>query len=216
MGSSTESSPSAAEFRQQFLAIADAIRATATSGLYWTRELPYEQERYHLILKAAADLVALIDARPAAEIHRSFLGELGHQTPKLAVGGIAFDSRDRILLIQRLDNSLWAIPGGFAEVGQTLRQSVEREIREETGLIAKSRELLGLYDSRRTTRTPQHTVNAVFTCELLGGILTPSYETPAVAFFAEADLPPLSQGHEVWVKAAFRRRSGSATSLVID
>ena len=45
--------------------------------------------------------------------------------------------RGKVLLIKRggyPGNGLWALPGGFHEVGQTLRQSALRELREETTL----------------------------------------------------------------------------------
>ena len=52
-----------------------------------------------------------------------------------------------ILLIKREDNGLWAMPGGWTEVGETWAQSVERELREETGLACTAKQLLGVFDS---------------------------------------------------------------------
>ena len=39
-----------------------------------------------------------------------------------------------ILLQQRVDNGLWCLPSGYAEVGEDITQVMRREVREETGL----------------------------------------------------------------------------------
>ena len=44
---------------------------------------------------------------------------------------------DKILLIRRKDNGKYAIPGGFAEPCQTMKQNALRELEEETGLTEK-------------------------------------------------------------------------------
>ena len=48
------------------------------------------------------------------------------------------DPGGRILLIQRNDNSRWALPAGTMELGQTLRDCAIREVYEETGLTART------------------------------------------------------------------------------
>ena len=57
--------------------------------------------------------------------------------PIVAVGGIAIDDRERVLLIQRgrpPAAGIWSVPGGRVELGETLHQACKRELREETGL----------------------------------------------------------------------------------
>ena len=44
---------------------------------------------------------------------------------------------DKVLLIRRKDNGKYAIPGGFAEPCQTMKQNALRELEEETGLTEK-------------------------------------------------------------------------------
>ncbi len=204
------------EFRHRLQLLADRIRATATSGLHWTRDLPYEQERYRLLLEAAAELLALIDTRAPGEILAAYSGELGHQTPKLAVGAIVFDGQGRLLLVRRRDNGLWAVPGGFAEVGQLLGDNVVREVAEETGLTVVPEAVIGLYDSTWTTRTVQHMVNVLFACRWLSGEPRPSYETPEVRFVAEPEQLPLSPGHATFVREGLRWWRGEVTHPHFD
>jgi ADP-ribose pyrophosphatase len=41
---------------------------------------------------------------------------------------------------------LWAIPGGRIELGETLQQAAEREIKEETGVIIRAGEPILTFD----------------------------------------------------------------------
>ena len=64
--------------------------------------------------------------------------------PLVGVGGVVID-RGRALLVRRAREPAlgeWTIPGGLLEVGETLTAAVERELREETGLIVRVVELI--------------------------------------------------------------------------
>ncbi len=54
----------------------------------------------------------------------------------------------RIVLIQRRDNGKWGLPGGMVNWGEDIATTVERELKEETGLeLTKIRRLVGVYSS---------------------------------------------------------------------
>jgi ADP-ribose pyrophosphatase len=68
--------------------------------------------------------------------------------PRVAVGAVVF-KEDRVLLVQRGKppaESLWAIPGGRVELGETLQQAAEREILEETGATIRAHEPVFTFD----------------------------------------------------------------------
>src|SRR5881394_4087389 len=68
--------------------------------------------------------------------------------PLVGVGAVIVD-HDRVLLIKRGKAPLlgeWSIPGGLLELGETVRQGAEREALEETGLVVRATELLGVFD----------------------------------------------------------------------
>lgn len=60
-----------------------------------------------------------------------------------AVGCIT-NEQGRILLEHRVDNNLWALPGGTHDFGESIAETVVREIREETGLHVEVTWLVGL------------------------------------------------------------------------
>ena len=53
--------------------------------------------------------------------------------PKVTVDNFVV-MQEKILLIQRRDSGLWAMPGGFLEPGETLYEGAIRELLEETGI----------------------------------------------------------------------------------
>ena len=130
--------------------IADQLRAIGQTGLFYARreDDEYDIARYERVLALAARLFALTDTRSAEEILALYNGDINYQTPKVAAFGALFDAQGRVLLMQRSDNRLWALPGGMVEVGETAAQAAEREFWEETGVRVRAERLLGIYDNR--------------------------------------------------------------------
>ncbi|HZQ22851.1 MAG TPA: NUDIX hydrolase [Terriglobales bacterium] len=116
--------------------------------------------------------------------------------PFVGVGAIVIEN-DRVLLIKRGHAPLlgeWSIPGGVLEVGETLRQGVMREAREETGLRVEPAELLGVYD--RVLRDDSnavlyHYVLIDFLCRRINGTLQASGDAAEVRWFSPEELPDL-------------------------
>ncbi len=58
------------------------------------------------------------------------------QKPEVAVGALVLRD-NKVLLVKRNHppaQGLWALPGGRVNLGETLQQAAQREIKEETGL----------------------------------------------------------------------------------
>lgn len=63
----------------------------------------------------------------------------------VAVTAFIQDTAGRLLMIRRTDNDLYAVPGGAQEIGETIAQTVVREVREETGITVDVTGLIGVY-----------------------------------------------------------------------
>ncbi|MEO3771388.1 NUDIX domain-containing protein [Micromonospora sp. B9E7] len=63
----------------------------------------------------------------------------------VAVTVFVQNERGHVLLIRRSDNSLWALPGGAQDVGESTAQAAVREVEEETGLRVEPSGISGIY-----------------------------------------------------------------------
>ncbi len=71
---------------------------------------------------------------------------------KVFMPGVCFmltDERGRVLLEYRRDFGFWALPGGSCELGESVWETLEREVQEETGLRVEEAQLIGLYTGPR-------------------------------------------------------------------
>ncbi|MEV6878876.1 NUDIX domain-containing protein [Amycolatopsis sp. NPDC051128] len=59
------------------------------------------------------------------------------------------DDAGRVLLIHRVDNDLWALPGGGHDAGERITDTAVREVKEETGLDVEVSRLVGTYTDPR-------------------------------------------------------------------
>jgi ADP-ribose pyrophosphatase YjhB (NUDIX family) len=170
------------------------LQAVSQSGLAYATH-PFDRERFEAVREVAAQMAAVPDGDPE-ELLARFSAEAGHATPKVDVRGVAF--RDgRLLLARGVDDGLWTLPGGWAEVGEPPHAAVEKEVLEETGFRARAVKLIGLYnrDIRRRPRLPFHGYSIHFLCELLDEAPTEldRVETDEIGFYAETELPELSR-----------------------
>ena len=116
--------------------------------------------------------------------------------PSIAVDGI-ITKDGKILLIKRKNEPFkgkWALPGGFVEYGERVEEAVLREIKEETGLDAKIKKLLGVYsDPNRDPRG--HTISIVFILEAEGEAKGGD-DAEEAKFFDLKKLPSLAFDHK--------------------
>ena len=116
--------------------------------------------------------------------------------PLVGVGAVIVQD-GRVLLIRRGQAPLlgeWSLPGGVLECGETLREAVVREAREETGLEVESSEMLGVYERvirSEDGRVRYHYVLIDFLCRPVAGDLKAGSDASDVRWFASEELPGL-------------------------
>lgn len=115
----------------------------------------------------------------------------------------------RWLLIRRGDTGQWALPGGTLEWGETLRESVVREVAEEAGVTrCVPGRLVGIFS--RPDRDPRfHAVTVVVECDVDEPSQAPvnPLEIREVRLFRADELPSeMAFGMQDMIAAAVERR----------
>ena len=62
-----------------------------------------------------------------------------------AAFAVVRNAAGQVLLVRRIDDGNWELPGGRVEVGETARQAVVREVAEESGISIELTALSGVY-----------------------------------------------------------------------
>ncbi|MTK64450.1 MAG: NUDIX hydrolase [Methanobacterium sp.] len=106
------------------------------------------------------------------------------KSPFLTVDTVVVENAS-ILLIKRKNDPYqgsWALPGGFVEYGETVENAAVRETKEETGIVVKLKELVGVYSD--PDRDPRgHTVTVCFLGVKIGGMLESATDADDARYF---------------------------------
>lgn len=110
---------------------------------------------------------------------------------------VVTDDQDRILLIRRRDNDLWALPGGGMDLGESIVDTATREVKEETGLDVEVTGLIGVYTNPRhvmayTDGEVRQQFSLCFSTRLIGGDLRIDSESTNIAWTQPQDIPSLN------------------------
>jgi len=97
--------------------------------------------------------------------------------PIVGVGGVVIRG-SCVLLVRRgtePSRGEWSIPGGMLELGESLRDGIRREVKEETGLGVRPMESIAVVDrvQKNGRRVRYHYVLIDYVCLPAGGRLRP-------------------------------------------
>ncbi|WP_121713231.1 NUDIX domain-containing protein [Streptomyces sp. E5N91] len=118
-----------------------------------------------------------------------------------AASAVVTDDAGRILLQRRVDNGMWALPGGAMNLGESLPECAVRETREETGLDVEVVGIVGTYSNPRHVFAyddgeVRQEFSICFLARPVGGQLAVSDESTEVRWVdpAEVDDLPMVSG----------------------
>jgi ADP-ribose pyrophosphatase YjhB (NUDIX family) len=176
----------------RWLEIARELQQLAQTGLAFA-ENEYEKKRYDRLNEIAAEIVDSNTQLEKESVKKNFMKQPGYATPKIDVRAAVMKDGN-ILLVQETTDKCWAMPGGWADVGDIPKEVAVRETKEESGFDVKPVKVIGVFDANRAGRPLEffHAFKIVFLCELTGGEAKPSSETLDVNFFSFDELPELS------------------------
>jgi 8-oxo-dGTP pyrophosphatase MutT (NUDIX family) len=128
-----------------------------------------------------------------------------------AVTAFVQDSTGSVLMERRTDNGRWGLPGGTHQAGESITETVVREVAEETGIQVAVDRMIGIYtDPKRVIAFSDGEVRQEFTicfaAHVIGGELAVSPESFAVEWI------PLERLDQIDMAPTTRARIADAMS----
>lgn len=122
---------------------------------------------------------------------------IGHDPIMMcACGCLIFNEKGQVLLQKRSDDNLWGNPGGSMDLGETIYETVIREIKEETNLDIKAENLkiFNIYSGEEQhhiypNEDEVYFVNIIFETTNYTGNIKTDFESVELQFFDLDNLP---------------------------
>ena len=124
----------------------------------------------------------------------------------VGVTAIIFNEKDEVLLFKHVYRShAWSLPGGYLKAGEHPREALEREIKEESGLV------VSIDDSLKTrTNRDEAVLDMCYVGTFIGRDLTSTHEVSEFGFFAQDKLPLLRKNQVFLIDEALNERKSTS------
>ncbi len=170
------------------------VKALSQIGINF-KNSEYDLERYQEISSITDTLLSDVSDLPIEKIKNLHASEDSYITPKVDVRTLVLKNGELLMIKEKADG-LWALPGGWADVGYTPSAVAVKEVREETGLEVRIEKLLAVFDNSLHNHPPSpfYVYKLFFSGVIVGGSFDlKGHESLDVGFFSPNNLPPLSE-----------------------
>lgn len=170
------------------------LKAIADTGLLYANN-EYEKERYLEIQQIVLRLLGTISGHSVDSLKECFPLVKDYPTAKVDIRGMVLSLDKKVLLVKESLDNKWSLPGGWADVGQSPKEVIVKELKEETGLDVIAKKLLAVFDKRLHAHPPQpyYVYKIVFYCEPVSSQLDKGFDVLDVQYFDIENLPKLSE-----------------------
>jgi len=120
----------------------------------------------------------------------------------VGVTGVIFNEKKEVLLFKHTYRQhAWSLPGGYLKSGEHPKEALEREIKEESGLVVSVDESLKTRTDRDSSR-----LDMCYVGVFIGGEFTPSHEVSEYGFFSQDKIPLLRSNQVFLIEAARQQK----------
>lgn len=187
--------PAKSTVNSTLLNLAKRIKSIADTGLVYNTN-DYDRERYTELLEISHEMAGLLINQPIEVIKNFYAPNTDYPTPKVDIRGLALNKAGEILLVKEMADGKWTLPGGWADIGLSPSEVIQKEFREETGLVVEATRLLAVFDKKCHPHPAQafYVYKFALLCVITGDLqFQKGFDILEVAFFRVDQLPELSE-----------------------
>ncbi|MBR2797109.1 MAG: NUDIX hydrolase N-terminal domain-containing protein [Clostridia bacterium] len=184
------------EDKNQWLEWAKELQDLSQCALAYCKD-KFDIERFERIRAISAEMAASVAQLPVETVKGMFCAGTGYQTARIETRAAVM--RDGKLLMVQEAKGKWALPGGWQDYNQTVRENTVKEVLEEAGMRVRATRVIALHDYHRRNeskvRFPYNICKVFVLCEYISGEFQPNLETLGCGFFGSDEIPqPLATG----------------------
>ena len=138
------------------------LLSTAQTGLHYSKN-DHERERYLHVQRIAISIMAYCSQCELTPQKLNLNSLKGYCTPQVTVRAIMF-MKGKLILIHEKSSCSWNLPGGYADINDSPKEAVEREVLEETNLIVRAKKIIAIFQSGKDQLFNQYAI--YFLCEI--------------------------------------------------
>ena len=133
----------------------------------------------------------------------------------IGAAGVILNAEGHVLLVKQSYGKLnWELPGGAAEADESIAETAQREVKEETGLTVVARHITGVY-----YQPHDDSVHFVFMCELVADarVSQPDSEVTEIGYWPLESLPrPISDFTILRIKDALSGQKQALPAIILE
>ncbi|MEJ8844848.1 NUDIX hydrolase N-terminal domain-containing protein [Lacibacter sp. H375] len=169
------------------------LKSIADLGLLYHNN-EFDKERYEELREISLRQLSTFSINSVEELNILLPVAKDYPTAKVDIRGLILNADNKILLVKESTDNRWSLPGGWADVGYSPKETIIKEIKEETGLDAEVKQLLAVFDKNKHDHPPEphYVFKMVFYCTALSINLQKGFDVLDIGYFDINDLPELS------------------------
>lgn len=170
------------------------LKAIAELGLLYAIN-EYDKERYTELESISFQLMEQASGIESEMLKEYFSPTKDYPTAKVDIRAFILSTDQKILLVQEQADGKWSLPGGWADIGFSPKETVIKECKEETGLDVKVQQLIAVFDKKMHAHPPQnvYVYKMVFYCTAITTTHKTGFDILNTQYFNINELPPLSE-----------------------
>lgn len=170
------------------------LKTIADLGLLYCNN-DYDRERYIELQEMSFRLLSLVSGHEVETLKDSFLLIKEYPTAKVDIRGLLLSTDGKVLLVQESSDNKWSLPGGWADIGHSPKEIMQKEFKEETGIDIIPKRLLAVFDKKMHPHPTQlaYVYKMVFYCEAASHQIKKCFDVLDVRYFDIDKLPALSE-----------------------